>query len=208
MSGKRFIVLEVEEARADELIAILSKRAYLSVLKMDRDDRRRLEECPACLRQFSEEKSVPIHAKLVEKLVGIAETMKIARSVLLCNTKNPSSSISSHEKPRCLEMDQASIDFAVYSGLLCEYQDGRYKAHYLTSKALRYLDGDPISPSRVVFVDGNPVDCDQSTTSISRLKFKDKVAHDKLMARAKRAVAELPSSAREFIENGQVSILI
>jgi hypothetical protein len=208
MSGRRFIVINVEENRADELISALGKRSYLQVVNLDREERQRLGKCPACLKPFSEEKALPISGKLVEKLVAIAETMKITRSVLLYNSKTPLSSIIEHEHPRCVELDPLSIDYAVNAGLLQVVQDGRHRAFHLTGKALKYLSGESISPSRLIFADGKLVATDDAQTDITKLKIKDRVALDKLVASAKRAVHQIPKPVLDFIENGQVSILI
>lgn len=208
MTQRRYILLEVEDARAEELLAVLGKRSYIKVLALDRKERQQLGKCPACSNPFPEEKAVSISHKLVEGLISIAERMQSTRSVLLFNGKSPKSQISEHEHPRCIEMDQISIEYAVNAGLLHEGRDGKHRAFYLSKKALAFLSGEAVSPSRLIFADGKLVGVDTQPTDITKVKIKDRVARDRLISHAKRVVRQLPAPILEFIEKGQVPILI
>lgn len=203
MSARRIIVLDVAEAKADELLSALSKRDYLKVTSLDRN-----KPCPLCSHKFSPPQKIIVTQDLLSHLVDIAEKMTQFKSLILTNQKLRLEDVSVHEKPRCLEVPHKYVLHAEVLGLVKSYIDGRVAVHHLTEKGMQFLLGEGISPSKVILIDGKIESTDKTPVTMEQVKFKDRIDRDKLVTRAKMVIGQWPTGIREFVQKGQVSLLV
>src|SRR5258708_3976951 len=100
MTNKRYILLEVDADRSDELLTALLKRTYIKHVALDRDDRKKLDGCPACGTKFARESVVTVTDEMVEALYRIVQAMKIANSAILYHAKFPKENVRPVDFPR------------------------------------------------------------------------------------------------------------
>lgn len=203
MSVRRVVLLEIAEARADELLSALSKRDYLKVVALDRN-----KPCPLCSHKFSPPQKVVVTQDLLAHLIAIAEKMTHFKSLVLTNQKLRADDVSVHEKPRCLEVPHKYVLHAEVLELVKSYVDGRITVHHLTEKGMRFLLGESVSPSKVILIEGKIESVDKTPVSMEQVKFKDRIDRDKLVTRAKMVIGQWPIGIRGFVEKGQVSLLV
>jgi hypothetical protein len=203
----KIVVLEVDADKADELVSALSKRDYISVVDLDRDEKKKRKLCPCCGHKFAREVICTVNQEILETLLPVIYKMKVSKSVILVNKDNPIARLPEYERPRCVEMSGRLIEKATTLRMLQAFKDGSRLTYFVTGPALAFLaNREPLSPSTVVVVHGEVVER-SGTTMIEDVKFKDRVRHDSLIYEARRAVAELPKAVVEFVEKGQMSLV-
>ena len=204
---KKYILLEVATDRVDELIQALSKRPYIKVLSLGREEREKLEECPACGRKFHQESVVTVNAEMLTYLVRMLRRMRLAKSLVLINKRNPLEKIPEPERERAIQFPFPLLEKAEMIGLVKKFLDGSTTTYFVTKKGVGFLSGkEVLSPSRYIVADGKVLET-SGQLSINDVKFGDRVDREKVLQEARRAVNELPTRALQFINSGQISLM-
>lgn len=205
--AKRTLIIEVATDRAEELIAALSKRPYIRILSLDRRQRKEMGSCPACNRQFTKESIVSVNAEMLGFLVNMLRRMKIAKSVVLVNKRNPVDKVPLQERERAVPFPAPLAEKAELLGLISKCYDGSTETHYVTNRGLSFLNGDTaLRPSKLIVADGKILEQDGELL-VENVRFSDRIDHDKLLREAKMAIKELPERVREFIKSGQTTLI-
>lgn len=201
------IIIEVPAERADDLREALSKRDYISIITIDRDERKTRKSCPCCKRKFSRETIYFVTNEVLEGLLLMLEKHAIAKSLVIVNKKNRADRLPPVELERAVEFGYLAFERAKYLNLVSPFKDGSRETYYLTSAALAFLGNKaPLSPGTIVLLDGEVVDSFGEIT-LEGVRFKDRVRRDEVQRLIKRAVKNLPRNVLEFIEQGQMSLV-
>ena len=203
--ARRTVILQVEESKADGLVDALSKRDYISVVRMDREGRKHLRDCPACNKRLSQEVSYTINEKMLEAMLGVIRKMSVSKGVILINKENPLNLIPDVEHRRCVEFDHKLAARAEALGLLTPFMDGDRQT-YFTEALDFFLCADSHEPSPLVTLDGEIVD-KGGVIAFEEVKLKDEKRRDQLKRLFREAVGAIPESTITFVENGQMSLV-
>ena len=204
---KKYLVLEIDAGKVEELAQALSKRPYIKILSLSREDRERLEACPACGRKFSREVVVTVNAEMLTFLVQMLRRLKVAKSVVLVNKRNPIDTVMVPDRERAVAFPHPLIEKAELLSLIKKFDDGSTETYFITKKGLSFLSGrEPLKPSRYIVSDGKVLEM-SGQLDINDVKFSDRVDHDKLMREAKKAVLDLPDKVVQFIQSGQIPLM-
>lgn len=204
---KQYILIEISPEKAEELIHALEKRPYIKILSLNKEERERLESCPACGRKFHRESTVTVTADMLPFLVRLLRRMRMSKSLVLINKRNPIEKIPEFEKERAIPFPYNLVEKAELLGLIRKFIDGSTETYFVTKKGLAFLSGkEPLSPSRYMVADGKVLET-SGQLFINEVKFTDRVDHDKVIQEAKRAAEELPQRVLQFIEKGQIFLV-
>lgn len=205
--SKRFLLLEVEESRADELRDALEKRSYLRVLDMNRENRSRLVSCPFCTRKLGSESAASITVEMLEALVLMLQAMAVSRSVVLYHAPALWTRLSVHAQERAVlvsaVMHSRLLDFKLIEGLA----DGSQMTYFVTARAMDFLSGDArFSPATVIKADGIEL-AQEGDVHLDEIKVKDRIKYDIVRREARVAIDRLPMKVQQFVRTGQISLL-
>jgi hypothetical protein len=201
------IILEVEVGRAEDLREALSKRAYIDIVTLSREERKKRKSCPCCKRKFSREIIYYVSDQVLEGLLAMLEKHAIAKSLVITNKKRRADRLPPVELERAVDFGYLAFERAKHLGLVSEFMDGSRETYHLTSAAFAFLsDKAPLSPGTVVLLDGEVVDS-FGEIALDGVRFKDRVRRDEVLKHIKRAVKNVPKHVVEFIEQGQMSLV-
>ena len=207
--GKRLVLLEIEEARAQELLDALAKRSYVKLIpapytRMQRDE---LIACPACNHKFGHERTVTVTEEIVLSLVCMLEKMKLAKSVVLVDDEEDIQLLPVPERERAVVFQERHKAHALMLGLIQQFMDGRQETYFVTKNSINFLlDKAPISPAKIIMSDGQVLAREGSMT-MEDVKYKDRIKKDRLAWAAKRAYNVMPVPVKEFVESGQIPLM-
>jgi len=206
MKRETFII-EVDAGRAEDLKDALSKRDYIDIVTLTRDERKKRKSCPLCKRKFSREIIYYVSEPVLEGLLAMLEKHAIAKSLVITNKKRRADRLPPVELERAVEFGYLAFERAKHLGLVAEFMDGSRETHFLTSAAFSFLsEKAPLSPGTVVLLDGEVVDSFGEIT-LEGVRFKDRVYRDRVLRQIKRALKNVPKHVVEFIEQGQMSLV-
>jgi hypothetical protein len=206
--GKRLVLLEIDESRAQELLDALAKRSYVKIIPTPytRMQRNELIACPACDRKFGNERLVTVTEEIVQSLICMLETMSIAKSVVLIDNTEDIQRLPIPERARVVRFPERSKDHSLMLGLIQQFMDGRQETFFVTTKGINFLlDRSPLSPAKIIMSDGHVL-AREGSMSMLDVKFKDKVRKGHLAGAARRAFHLLPVMTKEFVESGQIPL--
>jgi hypothetical protein len=207
---KKYVVLEIDESRAQELLDALLKRSFLKIhsVPLGRAERKALETCPACLRKLGRESVITVNDEVIDGLMNVLSMMKRGiKSVVISWRPEAIQDLSIHEQKRAVVVHQDILKKCVLLGLMEPFMDGRQLTHFVTAKALRFLESEePLTPSRIIYGDGYEL-TREGTLWFKDVKYKNQIQKDMDMREAKRLVRGLPDRVREFVEKGQIPLI-
>lgn len=209
MAGKRVVLLQVDEERADELIDALAKRSFVKIISLDRETRKALGSCPVCERKFGKELLVTVNEELFWMIDGIISRMlqSGAKSVVVVPDEKSASDLVEVEKRRAVICSPDAMARATRLGLLAEIQDGRYKTHYPTQACLDFFSNSaPLAPSKIVIADGKVIER-HGTMTVEHVKFKDQIIRDRMLRDIKRKIDGLSERVKIFVRTGQMPLI-
>lgn len=203
----RILILEVDEDKHDGFVEAIAKRPFIKVVSMEREARKALTDCPCCKKRLSKESAFTINDHMIEALTAIAEKMTIAKSVLIVNKEHPITAISAIERVRCIDIDPLMVLRAEALGLIKSFQDGSRPSYFITAAGLAFMSGEaPAKPCTMVTLDGEIVEL-SGELAIENVKFKEPIKGDTARRLAAKAAEELPDSVKNFVTNGQMSLI-
>jgi uncharacterized protein (UPF0212 family) len=205
--ARETIILDVDATRAGDLREALSKRDYINIVTLDRDDRKNRKACPACNRKLSREVVYFVTDQVLVALLAMLKKHAIAKAVVVTNKKVRADRLPPVELERAVDIQPPVLERAKRLGLVAEFTDGSRETHHLTAAAMAFLSNKaPLSPGTVVLLDGEPVDS-FGEIALEGVRFKDRVRRDEVLKHIRRALKDVPQSVVEFIENGQMSLV-
>lgn len=203
--SRKTIILHVDEDKAEGLVLALQKRPYIDAMIMDREERKRLRDCPACNRRLSKEVYFKINEKLILQMLAMLKVMAISKTVILINKNNPIKNIPAVEHARCVEFDPKMLARALALGLVKEFIDG-LRETYFTDVFDFFLNEESHSPCNFTTLDGKVIDVGGSMF-LDEVKLKDENAKSILRRDLRDAIREIPDSTITFAKNGQMSLV-
>ena len=207
MAELRTVVISIHADRADELVAALSLRDYISIVELTRDERKNRHQCPACGQKLVRERTHTVDENLAEALLRMVKMMETAKSVILTNDRNPKEKQPPAEQLRCVEMRPTHIEKAERLGLIQSFEDGSRKTHFMTERGLGFISGkEELDPASVVVLNGKVI-ATSGILKAEEIRFKDRIRRDIFLKEARRAVRDLPSSVVDFVQRGQMSLI-
>lgn len=208
MTDKKYILLEVDATRHDELLEALLKRNFIRhVVLTTQDDRSKFETCPACERKFARESTVIPTDEMIEALLRVLVKMKLSKTVVFFNAKCPLDQLRIIDTERAVEFQHYLIPKAENLGLIARFVDGTQDTWYVTKKAIDFLTGkEPLSPCKLVTAEGILLSSSGSMM-VEEVKSKDKIRLHRLLTECKDAVKDLSAATMKFIESGQMTLL-
>lgn len=201
------ILLQVDEGRADELISAFAQRPFIKVVKLDRETRAALGDCPACHRKFGKETSFTVTEDIMSALLAIVTKMAIARSVVIVTNEAEAKKVSSLEQRRTITLSAESMLKLTRLKLLAEFMDGQQKTYYATQACLDFLGGSkPLSPSKITMADGRIIER-SGELNLDSVKFKDMIIRDQMLKQIKHALGQIPDRVKQFVKTGQMALI-
>ncbi len=207
MASKRYILLEVDDHRADELMTALGKRDYIKRVSFDTiEQRRAFKECPICQEELEKEWKVTVTEKILESCLAILQGMKTSRTMVVY-----SYSLIEEVRPidyeRSVAVQTKILLAARLLGIVGHYLDGTQDTFYVTEVGLKFLAGKkPISPSELIVIKGKTMRSSGSM-EIGEVRHKEPLKFNNLLLALEKAVKGLPDDVVEFSRTGQASLL-
>lgn len=204
---KRYILLEVSESKAKDLIDALTKRNYLRLINLDNiDDRRLFEACPVCDEDLSKEWHVTITETILEGCLSLLQKMETYKSIVLYH-KSFLEEVRPIDAARSLKFHARQLFAAKLLGIIGHFKDGTQDTFYITDKGIRFMRGDvALSPCNLVVVNNKVITAD-GTMMIEETKRKDSIKFNNLLTNIRKAIDNLPIEVLNFVRSGQVSLL-
>ncbi len=205
------VLLQVDEERADELIDALSKRAFVQVVKLDREARRGLGTCPVCERRFGKETAVTVNEAMFWAIDAIVSRMRQtgAKSIIIVGSENEIATSNLHEieKKRAVVCSTEVLIQALRFKLLSEFTDGRQKTFYPTQACLDFFSGvKPLSPARIIIQDSKVIERSGHMV-VEDVKFKDQIIRDRMLRDIKHKINGLSERVKTFVRTGQIPLI-
>ena len=207
LSATRYILLEVDSSKADELIAALVKRSYIKSVDLTKLEQRKLHtECPVCHKELTREWVATVTDQVVYGCLSILNGMKTNKSVVIYN-KSYIEEVRPIDRPRSVPFPYKPLYTARLLGLVGHFVDGSQDTFYVTPKGIEFLAKDePLTPCRVTVVDNTVLDSSGSM-KLDDVKSKDRAKFSETVLRLREAVKALPETTLTFVRTGQVPLL-
>lgn len=206
MAERRALFVEVDEDRADDLIKALSQRSYINIVSCTIEEKRKRKVCPCCNRAFPREVRYSFTGEILEALLAILYTMKIAKSVVVVNKHNPAEKLPPAELERTVQVDQRILEKAIVLGAVKKFVDGSRDTYFVTAKAISFLYGDePFEPAELVYYNDACVEA-KGKVLVGEVKFKDLIRQEIYLREVKKAIRNLSTSTMNFVKSGQLSL--
>ena len=204
--AKRYIVLEVDDAKAEELMTALGKRSYIRCLDMyNAQDRKSFRNCPACNQKMPSAWTGTVTDQLVTNCLAIITTMIKSKSVVIYN-KSFIDEVRPIDHARAVQVPYRQLFVGRKLGIIGHHMDGSQDTFYVTKLGVDFLSGKKdLKPSTLTIVEDRVIHAD-GTINIQDIKSKDNAKHMTTLLNVEDAIKRLPSHVVQFITSGQTSI--
>ncbi len=158
MSGKtKYLVLEVDENRHNDLVDALLKRSYIKLADVNNiNSREHLTVCPACLRGFSKVSHKTVDESLLWDILALLRGMKNHRSLVLYEKLEEVRPID-RERSVCFSLKNKKIAETLH--LISSVVDGNTETFFVNAKCINFItDITPLSPSTLAISEGRILD--------------------------------------------------
>lgn len=202
----RFVLLEIEESKADELVAALLQRSYIKLADVNiLSTRLRVTSCPACLRQFTRISYKTVDEALLWDLLALLRGMSTQRSVCFYETE---SEIRPVDKERFVKFSAKSRKMCEILGLTSMVTDGSTATYHMNTNCIKFLKGElTLRPAVVAIADGGVLDV-SGELHIDQVQSKDKEASlNGLKQSILEAIRKLPEATLNFVRSGQTTLI-
>lgn len=206
MAGKRYLLLEVDASRYDELTKALTTRSYIKSIDLfNLKDRSYFSDCPVCAKPLIKEWVGTVTEQMVTGCYSILVGMIKTKTVVLYN-KSFIDNVRPIDRSRAVSFPYKLLFTARSLGIIGHYLDGDQDTFFITNKGMKFLVGsEDLSPSQLTFIDYKVVGS-EGKLNVEYVKAKDKVGYAATLLNIKDTIKRLPSHVLEFIQSGQTSI--
>lgn len=207
MSGKRYLLLEVDETRAAELLAALRQRSYIKPINLlAASDRSRFDECPACRESLSKPTIATVTEHMVYGCLSILQAMRISKTAVVYN-HSLIKEVRPVDHQRAVPFPYKYLYHARLLGIIDHFLDGSQETFFVTTKGMDFLRGDEeLSPARVTVVK-NVIIESGGTIALDDVKRKDVARFSETVIKLREAIKALPETTMQFVKSGQVPLL-
>lgn len=207
MADKRYILLAVDDNRADELLKVLSKRSYIQHINFELIDQRRgFKFCPLCREELEKEWKVFVTEKMLEACLIILQGMKRTPTMVVYGY-SMIEEVRPIDYERAVPISPKTLYAAKLLGLIGHYLDGTQDTYYVTEIGFNFLSNKkPLAPSELVVVK-DKIMSSSGSIQIEEVKRKDPIKFNTLLKSLEDAVDNLPNEVVDFVRTGQISLL-
>lgn len=208
MNDKKYVLLEIDASRYNELTDALSKRTYIKFVNLlTSDGRAKHSVCPACSRALPREMIFTVNEEMIEGLLSVARAMTTSKTVVLYNKHTPYEHLRPIDQQRAAAFNNNLISKAEQLGLIASLEEGSQWVYHLTDMAISFLFGKaPLTPCKLAIADGIVLERSGSMM-IEDVKSKDKIAFWRMVNQIREIYRALPDATKEFIKTGQASLI-
>lgn len=207
MSDKRYLLLEVDESRADELLTALQQRSYIKHVNIFRlPDRDAFDNCPVCKEELANKWVATVTDQMVYGCVRILTIMKHNKTVVLYN-KSFLDEVRPIDRERSAPFPYKLLYAARLLGIVDHFVDGTQDTFYVTTKGMAFLSGDEeIKPAKIT-VANNVVLESSGSMWLDDVKRKDVAKFSEAVIKLRDAIKVIPETTLQFVDTGQVPLL-
>lgn len=207
MSGKRYLLIEVDEAKADSLLTALLERSYIKHVNLFRlPDRDAFDECPVCKEELSKQWVATVTDQMVYGCLQILTMMRHSKTAVVYN-KSFLDEVRPIDRPRAVPFPYKLLYAARLLGIVDWFQDGSQDTFYITTKGMAFLSGDEeLKPARLMVANHVVIESSGSMW-LDDVKRKDVAKFSEAVIKLREAVKALPETTLQFVKSGQVPLL-